>query len=309
MRCSLQFTLLTATVLAISGCGGGGDSSSAPPANQAAQAPPPMAMPMQPQAAPAPPKAAPPRDPLALLPPSISYAAGGRPATWKDSKNGLADNFLLQLNPVLTLAGQAGLKLADIDYFWAGLNDDRSEQIVCVATKERMDMQAAGERLGFAIGEDQAGEVHPFPKSSDSGFGVCVVDHRTLLFGRKSTLEAALNKPEAGAVRKGVAALAYPEADFWYSGSPAVAAHRLQGEGLPLVGAYQGALQGLEGFAVGLGLEAPGTQLLPALTPAKTQGPGTPGPGAMGPGMMYPGMNNQGQQQQQDQETAEDVHA
>jgi hypothetical protein len=274
----------------VGGGGGGGGGAAAPAAPAAGPAMPmPMGagppMPMggggdssanaQASAQPAGPPA---RDPLVFLPATLTFAVGGRPAIATTGKNKVAASLLEQFGPLTNALAKIGVPPQEFESFWAGGNQDMSEQAVCVVTKSDINVQA----LRLAVQADKAppeSKVWPLPGPAGATHAIVLADARTVIVGRRATVDAALRKTPSTVVKLGLATVNSPDSDFWIAGDAAAAQNYLKG-GFPLIGTYPYPIEGLSGFGVALTLE--GRAQLTS-TGAGTAG-GPMSPGAMGPG-------------------------
>lgn len=269
------------------GGGGGGAAPAAPVAGPAMPMPMPGAgMPMgghaggggDASAAAAPQVVVPPaRDPLVFLPATLTFAVGGRPAAATTGKNKVAASLLEQFGPLTNTLAKIGVPPQEFESFWAGGNQDMSEQGVCVVTKSDINVQA----LRQAVQADKApaeSKVWPLPGPAGATHAIVLADARTIIVGRRATVDAALRKTPSTIVKLGLAAVNSPEADFWIAGDAVAAQSYLKG-GFPLIGIYPHPIEGLSGFGVALTLEGRPQPISPGAGSAN---------GAMSPGAMVP---------------------
>lgn len=296
----------------LTGCGGG---SAEPPAanNNAAPAAPagpppgmgPGAMPGGPGAMPGgpgamagmpgapggqPPAAAPvaaPKDPMVYMPANVTFAVGGLPAAVAKSPNKAAASFLSQFAPLTTALARIGLPPNQIESFWAAASGDFTEQALCIITATDINLEA----LRQALGGDKIpkeSRVWPLPGDAGATHFLAVADSRTVIIGRKTTVESALRKSAALLIKQGLGTINQADSDFWMAGDSAAAETYFKG-GLPLLGRYRQPFEELKAFGIGMILDgktlaanstsgAAGTQ--PGMMPAGAPGAMPAGPGA-----------------------------
>jgi hypothetical protein len=195
------------------------------------------------------------KDSLLYLPPSITFAVGGRPAALVEARSALAASLLEQFRPLFGAIARAGLQPGGVDRFWAGTSADQTEQIFCLVLKSKLELPAFKQLMNGAPAEKIGPSIfYNLVNSPGRASGLCMVDETLLLGGRKSTIEAAIKRPKPGAVRLGLAAMNSLEAEFWMAGDQAAAEESFK-QGLPLAGPYTSPFQGLQGFAVALNTE------------------------------------------------------
>ncbi len=283
------------------GCGGGeapppaAQNAAPPPAPDAARpgmGPPGMAgpasmpggpggMPGGPGAAvPAAPAVVVPKDPLIYLPANVTLAVGGLPGAVTKSPNKAGASFLSQFSPLTTALARVGLPPNQIESFWAAANADFSEQALCVITTADFNQEV----LRLALGGDKIPkESRVWPLPGDANFALAVADSRTVIVGRKPTVESALRKSPALLIKQGLGTISQPDSDFWMAGD-AVAAQTYFKGGLPLLGRYRQPFEELKAFGVGMILDGK-----PLGGNAAGGAPGQPGMAPGGPGAMAPG--------------------
>lgn len=256
-----------AAAAAPAGGGGGGAAPAMPGMNMAA---PPTT------ATTAPPVVAP-KDPLIYLPSNVTFAVGGLPSAVAKSPNKVAAAFLSQFSPLTAALERVGLPQAGVESFWAAGNADLSEQALCVITAVDINQEAVRQILG-ANNIPKESRVWPLPGEAAATHALAVADARTLIIGRKSTVESALRKSPALLIKQGLGTINQVDADFWMAGDRAAAQIYFNG-GLPLLGRYGEPFADLKAFGIGMILEG------------KTLTTNTAGtaPGGM-PGMMPGGM-------------------
>ncbi|MES2791030.1 MAG: DUF1559 domain-containing protein [Planctomycetota bacterium] len=298
---SVSWLVLGCLCLSVVGCedpkqpigpnnGAGAPAPVAPPPGMApGAAPGPGAMPagMGMPAAPAAP-AAPPvvvrKDPLVFLPANVTFALGGQPAAIAKSPNKISGSFLSQFAPLTSALTRIGLPPTQIESFWAAGNADFTEQALCVVTTTEINQEA----LRQALGGDKipkSTRVWPLPGDAAATYALAIADSRTVIIGRKTTVESALRKSPALLIKQGLGTIDQNNADFWMAGDSA-AAHSYFAGGLPLLGRYRPQFEELKAFGFGMILDG---------KPLVTNNPGTAGqpgmmPGAPGMGMAPGGM-------------------
>jgi hypothetical protein len=246
----------------INGVGGGGGGGGGAPAAPAAPMPG-MPMPGAPGMAPMAghaavnPAAAAPvvpiRDPLVFLPANLTFAVGGKPAAATQAKSKLVFSLLEQFGPLTNALAKIGLPPQEFEAFWAGGNHNMSEQALCVVTKSDINVQAL--RLALqAEGVPAESKVWPLPGAAGSTHALALADNRTVIIGRRATVDAALRKTPSAIIKQGLASVNSPDADFWISGDAVAAQIYLKG-GFPLVGTYSQPINKLTGFGVAMTLE------------------------------------------------------
>lgn len=310
---STTWLLLGCLGLCLAGCGGGGGDANKPAANNApapaaagappgmAGAPPGMPMPGPPAmpgmpgvgapggpaaAAPAA-AAATPKDPMVYLPGNVTFAVGGLPAAVAKSTNKVAATFLVQFSPLTSALAKFGLPAQGFDGFWAAGNTDMSEQALCVVTNADINQEALKLALGGAnLPKDS--RVWPLPGEAAATHAIAIADSRTVIIGRKTTVEAALRKSPALVIKQGLGTINQVDADFWMAGD-AAAAETYFHSGLPLLGSYHTPIKDLKAFGVGIILEgktltATATNGTGGMMGSTSMGPpGMGGPPASGP--------------------------
>lgn len=196
---------------------------------------------------------APVRDLLAFLPSTLTYAVGGRPAAATQANNKVAASLLEQFGPLTNALAKIGLPPQEFESFWAGGNQDMSEQALCVVTKSDINVQAL--RLAMQAGNvAPEAKVWPLPGAAGATHTMALADSRTVIVGRKATVDAALRKTPSTIIKQGLASVNSPDADFWIAGDAAAAKTYLKG-GFPLVGTFPQPIETLTGFGVAMTLE------------------------------------------------------
>lgn len=237
----------------------GCSTSEPPPKQQQPTAQPVVVVP------PAPPEPPSPAQTVSFIPDSVTLLFGAQLKALAATQSDTARAVLDQLAPVTTLLGQAGASRDAIQYLWAASNADGSEQLVCVVSTAPFPPDLV-EKLGGKTQQTVGGRQISLLESGEAA--ICLPDSTTLLFGKRTTVQAALSSPAEGSVRKGLLAMDNIP-DVYVAGDLARAEHQFQNEGLPLVGKVPLQLRNVDGFAIGLKLgteiagESSGTASVP----------------------------------------------
>jgi len=236
-----------------------------------------------PDGSPATGNAAPIRDPLIYLPANLTFAIGGRPAASLQAKSKITASLLAQFSPLTDVLSKIGLPAQQFESFWAGGTADMSEHAICVVTSTDLNIQLMRQAL-LATTAPPESKVWPLPGPAGATHALAIADSRTVIVGRRTTVDAALRKTPSMIVKQGLASINSPDADFWIAGDAAAAKSFLAG-GFPLVGTYTQPIEQLTGFGVAMTLEG--------RTPVAGTGMGNPGMmGGMAPGAPYPGQTS-----------------
>ena len=262
MRRTLMGLGLFVFCLCLVGCGGdetaqqqpaaaGGQAAPAPAAGGAAppgmaQAAPGGAMPpgMMPgmapgttggtTATPAATPAAAPRDAFPFLPANITQAVGGRPGRVAAGNHHAMRAFVAQFSPLLNLLSRVGVPNSKVDNFWMARTADEQEKAICVILNEDLNVESIRTQLKGSIPEGS--KIWPIPGFADPNYGMAIVDSRTLILGKKSTVDAALRKSPAPSVKAALGTVGGTDSDFWLVGDNDTFRQVIAGVGLPMLG-------------------------------------------------------------------------
>ena len=227
--------------------------------------------------APAGPTVVVPKDPLVYLPAKVTFAVGGLPAAVLKSSNKAAASFLSQFAPLTIALTRVGLPPNQIESFWAAANADFTEQAMCVITTVDINQEVLRQALG---GEKipKESRVWPLPGDAAVTHALAVADSRTIIIGRKPTVESALRKSPALLIKQGLGTINHADSDFWMAGDSAAAEAYFKG-GLPLLGRYRQPFEELKAFGIGMILDGKAVEAKVAVGAAND--PGMLGPRGM----------------------------
>lgn len=210
--------------------------------------PPPAARPAQPASSPANDA----RELAKFIPQNLSLAIG---VTSGFAEKEIAPRVLTQFQPLVLLLLKTGINLDLVDQFWVGSNRDTGDLILCVRTKSPYEAGAVNKQLGVEGDAEKIGEANLLPLPAHSNFknAIAHVNTRTLLIGRRQTVEAALKSPPAGAVRHGLDVIIEMAPYLWLAGNPAAGRQCLAASGINVLDRAAPEDSGAQGWAIGFG--------------------------------------------------------
>lgn len=193
------------------------------------------------------------------LPQSLSVAVGAKLAAVEDIATATGTDFITELRPVTKLLTKAGIVVEEIDELWVGSNPGQSETAICVRTKKDFDRDKmrTGLLIAEPLGKVDGAELHALQPEGNNENAVAFIDSQTFMVGRRSTLEAGLKRPSAGAVRKGLAVAATPDAAYWVGGDSHSYLQQLAHHGFPEFATNIGTSAPPTGFALSIQMELP----------------------------------------------------
>ena len=208
-------------------------------------------------AAPAPAPTTPQIAVLDLIPPCLGSVVGAYPDVIEKSSD--AAMMLDQCELLVVTLNNLGIdKFFDADVVWAGCDDDKNHQLVCVKGWDPFKQDEMRKRLG-ASGQPEKVEdfdLYQVRAAGGPAYSLCFAAADILLFGYTDTVKQALENRGKPSLRDGLGALPQETTSYglWFCAAPNTTRDHLKRNHIPGLTEEVGPMKGLKSIAVGVDL-------------------------------------------------------